>query len=88
MRLIDADALIGKLHEVYFFDGDDRETVYKVIQEQSTILPLVDTVPVVHCKDCKYGWEAPGTQFVLCQKPYSGSPLYDINYYCADGERK
>lgn len=43
---------------------------------------------VVRCKDCKYGIKALESSFMLCIKPYSGSPLHDINYYCADGERK
>ena len=37
MRLIDADALIGDLHNHAFLEGDDREIVYSVIQKQPTI---------------------------------------------------
>lgn len=37
MRLIDADALIGYLHNCTFLDGDDRPIVYNVIQKQPTV---------------------------------------------------
>ena len=37
MRCIDADALIGSLHNYGFYDGNDRTMVYKVIQLQPTI---------------------------------------------------
>ena len=39
MRCIDADALIGSLHNYGFYDGNDRTMVYKVIQLQPTIEP-------------------------------------------------
>lgn len=34
MRLIDADKLIGALHDCTFMEGDDRKIVYAVIQKQ------------------------------------------------------
>ena len=37
MRLIDADALIGSLHNQTFLEGDDRSIVYNVIQKQPTV---------------------------------------------------
>lgn len=37
MRLIDADALIGALHNHTFLEGDDRSVCYNVIQKQPTI---------------------------------------------------
>ena len=37
MRLIDANALIGFLHNQIFIDGDDRSRVYRWIEEQPTI---------------------------------------------------
>lgn len=38
-RLIDADALIGKLHDECLFDYDARSVVYADIQEAPTIIP-------------------------------------------------
>lgn len=37
MRVIDADALIGVLHNVTFEDGTDREIVYQCIELAPTI---------------------------------------------------
>lgn len=37
MRVIDADALIGALHNVAFEDGTDREIVYRCIELAPTI---------------------------------------------------
>lgn len=37
MRPIDADALIGSLHNHAFLEGDDRSIVYNVIQKQPTV---------------------------------------------------
>lgn len=39
MRLIDADALIGALHNYAFLEGDDRSICYNIIQRQPTIEP-------------------------------------------------
>ena len=39
MHCIDADTLIGTLHNYGFYDGNDRTMVYKVIQLQPTIEP-------------------------------------------------
>ena len=36
-RLIDANKLIGDLHNHAFLEGDDREIAYSVIQKQPTI---------------------------------------------------
>lgn len=37
MRPIDADALIGDLHNHAFLEGDDRVIAYNIIQKQPTI---------------------------------------------------
>ncbi len=50
MRIIDADALIGALHNHAFLEGDDRSICYNVIQKQ----PTIDAVLVIRCKDCTY----------------------------------
>jgi len=49
MRLIDADALIGTLHNYGFYDGNDRTLVYEVIQLQPTI-----ETGHIHCRDCRW----------------------------------
>ena len=50
MRRIDADALIGDLHNCTFLDGDDRSIVYNVIQKQPTVgnwVSVKDRLPEV-----------------------------------------
>lgn len=49
-RYIDADALIGALHNHAFLEGDDRSICYNIIQKQ----PTVDAVPVKHGKWMSY----------------------------------
>ena len=67
MRCIDADALIGSLHNYGFYDGNDRTMVYKVIQLQPTIEPerkkgkwINDEHDIPRCSECKhipeYNW--------------------------------
>ena len=59
MRLIDADALIGSLHNHAFLEGDDRSIVYNVIQKQPTVggwISVKDRLPddgvfVLVCND-------------------------------------
>ena len=48
----------------------------------------VDAVPVVRCKDCKYGTKALESPFMFCGKPYSGFIAHETDYYCANGERR
>ena len=45
-RYIDADALIGALHNHAFLEGDDRSICYNIIQKQ----PTIDAEPVRHGK--------------------------------------
>lgn len=53
-----------------------------------TVELLKDSEIIVRCKDCVYGLPTGASSLRQCAKPYSGTPLYDINYYCADGKRK
>ena len=36
-RLIDADALIGELHNTYLYDSDARTVIYRKIDDQPTV---------------------------------------------------
>lgn len=51
MRLIDADALWERLNNESWYDNADRDEITLPIVDTS---PIIDAVPVVHCKDCKY----------------------------------
>ena len=75
MRLIDADAL-GELvsHGVVHY-------------EDLMAQPTVDAVPVVRCKDCKWGKEVCGN--IECWTDMNLPPEYHGYYwYCPNGERK
>lgn len=46
-RYIDADALIGALHNHAFLEGDDRSICYNIIQEQPTVY-------LTSCDGCRH----------------------------------
>lgn len=84
MRLIDADALrqdVLALPNCYngFSDAYDKSLIIGLIDEQI----VVDAVPVVRCKDCKWRDE-PGCAIRIVDE--SDRPEDDD--YCPFGERK
>ena len=92
MRLIDADALIGKeeRYELGNYIGDEDEPTYEMAVPSWAIIeaPTIDAVSVVRCKECK--WEQ------RCQKavqhtthdPTSVTIGYKAVDYCSYGERE
>ena len=59
------------------------------------ISPTVDAVPVILCKDCKYGSiymteDVCGKTLIECNHPELGDniAIHAWNWFCADGERK
>lgn len=53
-------------------------------------LPPVDAVPVVRCRDCKFGVTPYGDEhdgWIECSNIY-GRPLFGCNDFCSYGERK
>lgn len=53
MRLIDADALIGELHNTYLYGDNARKVIYRKIEEQPTIepqrwIPVTEVMPDEH----------------------------------------
>lgn len=61
MRLIDADALIGKFNEkvdmaecLVNARTAERFATFCALADAVEEMPTVDAVPVVRCKDCKY----------------------------------
>lgn len=87
-RLIDADALIVAVldHGVDYVQTDDLEEINQIINDA----PTIDAVPVVRCRECKWGrTTSEGSEYVWCGKPYAPPWLSHIaNWYCADGKRK
>ena len=92
MRLIDADAIVGKdgLFSQRGCAGNCQhcglwsQDGCRVILEA----PTIDAVPVVRCKDCKYG-EIDDLDFpfqYFCN--YNGCVWNNANHFCSYGERK
>lgn len=59
------------------------------------LVDSVDAVPVVQCKDCKYGepdTNGCGEEMVMCQNKLNpigdGDWLMPPEFFCADGERR
>lgn len=80
MRIIDADELLEHLPD----DLPYKAAVKRVLIQA----PEIDAMPVVRCKDCKYG-EVDDADFpaqYLCN--HNGADWNDGNHFCSYGERK
>lgn len=84
-RLIDANALSVQVLDASYWDNQDEDVIWNLVQDA----PTVDAVEVVRCKDCK-GW---------CPEEIAkayGAPRYctltgiptDADDFCSYGERK
>ena len=78
-RLIDEEELIEVAHRARL---DSRERIEEMIESA----PTIDAVPVVRCKDCKWGTPHPECDeytkcFKLCTTFFSV-------HYCAWGEKR
>lgn len=72
MELLNRNALLSGWTGMAF-SGDSRQ----IILEQ----PIVDAVPVVRCKDCKFRDGTPGQPNILCGQMKE-------NDFCSYGEKK
>ena len=80
MRLIDADALIKEANA----DGAYGYVDAKQIADA----PTIDAVPVVRCKDCKFGdWDSEPNDAMVCMRTKDGF-WRSGNDFCSFGERK
>lgn len=97
MKTVDMDAL--RLLKVEECAGHtiDYAAGWKACVDWIKTLPTVDAVPVVRCKDCKYGEMRKnyfGDAMFECSNPdspvrdYALSCLLMPDWYCADGEAK
>ena len=90
MRLIDADALEGRIlmDAPGFMDGGSEITkafILAMIKTRS-VTPTVDVIPVVRCKDCKHKEESVSPSWeAWCNRLHCGC---DLDWFCADGEQK
>ena len=94
-KYIDRDALVEWLKHIPLIDLSDGRGLCRVIFEDDfkkaiKNIPkgvIVDAVPVVRCKDCKYGEVDDDLPFQYgCN--YHGADWNDENHFCSYGERK
>lgn len=76
MRLVDANAVESRMHELYVQPDIRLWQVLNVIAHT----PTINAVEVVRCKDCKWYDSA----FYVCSKC---GVCVDRDFFCADGER-
>ena len=77
MRLVDLDAVIDHLEVEWGYEGI-REDLYS--------LPVVDAVPVVRCKDCKYGdYDSKPDGAMVCLRTNDGFWRKETDF-CSYGE--
>ena len=84
MRLIDADEAIIN----FGFEWDDisptRDEFVAFLKKQ----PTIDAVPVVRCRDCKFGdWDSEPNDAMVCMRTKDGF-WRSGNDFCSYGERK
>lgn len=97
MRLIDADEalrLFGKEYEETKKLIHNGETQLDSLAEGFTeahhiikyVLPTVDAVPVVRCKDCEYSYDE--ISYLCCSHGVCVDCEVPPNFYCAYGKRR
>lgn len=84
MRLIDADDFYELIDGGYDLDFDEVPETKRELLRMINDAPTIDAVPVVRCKDCKFG-VVDGTKY-FCR--IDGGIWCDGNWFCANGERR
>lgn len=85
IKLIDANELLKKAHDIYIEEVDYRHRCIDVEDVQEA--PAIDAVQVVRCKDCKW------YKNVNCRMKWANDmgfsfPINHDDDYCSYGERK
>ena len=87
MRLIDADRAL----EIVRDQRIAHPNAYHLTNYATLILreaPTVDAVPVVRCKDCKFGdWDSEPNDAMVCMRTKDGF-WRSGNDFCSYGERR
>ena len=93
MRLIDADALIGKFNEkadmaecLVDARTAERFATFCALADAVEEMPTVDAVPVVRCKDCEYSYDE--IRYLCCLHGVCVDCEVPPNFYCAYGKRR
>lgn len=77
MRLIDADALSVRVVDASYWDNQDEDVIWNLVQDA----PTIDAVEVVRCEKCDY-YDESGE---YC-KHWHG--VRHPEHFCDDGERR
>lgn len=90
-RLIDADALDAEMYHKSFEVDDGRNVWnsglwirYKIFEEAIRDAPTVEAVPVIRCRDCRWGREVCGN--IECN--FDVPEYHGYDWYCANGDKK
>ena len=78
-RLIDADELLDWSEIIPL--TDDGGIDINDFEEKLKTMPTVDAIPVVRCKDCRFGRETCGN--IECQGEY-----HSYDWFCPNGKRR
>lgn len=84
MRPIDADALAKFIDYGHLNNPNEKLYSENDIREMIDMMPTIDAVPVIRCKDCKY-YEEQDETIGTCLLTESGA---HIKGYCAWAEVK
>ena len=91
MRLIDADWVLAHIKPYELSDEDwsvTGGTAIRLIHNAIDQAPTIDAVPVVRCKDCKFGdWDSESHDAMVCMRTKDGF-WRSGNDFCSFGERK
>lgn len=84
-RLIDADKIMADIAASARSTSKDYSLLS--IARYISIQPTIDAVPVVRCKDCRWGREVCGN--IECSVDRNLPPEYHgYEWYCPNGERR
>ena len=88
MRLIDADALAKFIDYGHLNNPNEKLYSENDIREMIDMMPTVDAVEVVRCRDCKYNYH---NMIPSGEAEYGCTKCVELpitaDFYCAWGER-
>ena len=85
MRLIDADALAKFIDYGHLNNPDEKLYSENDIREMIDMMPTIDAVPVIRCKDCKHF--NPMRKVWRCTQSMVGM-ISEAEDYCSRAELK
>lgn len=86
-KYIDADRLVDMLKTKADMAVGAPKTVCLSVAKMVGLLPPVDVVPVVRCKDCRY-WQDNNGGYPCGECKWRGDETPDADDYCSAGERE